>query len=113
MKAPQIALDLLKARAVIESLGWTKGTRQRGGPDGPCCARGALWVAVTGKAWSPTVTTEEQRVRVYVAEELLATVVGHQYVTTYNDNFAHGEQEILSAFDAAASLALSEAAARS
>ncbi len=100
MRLPQVARDLLKAREVLDRDGWLKGALGANG--GPKCATGAVDSVTAGDPWAACTARGRN------ARHHLRLVITNG-VMDWNDAPSRTKQQVLDAFDAAASLAISEA----
>ncbi len=113
--------DLLSARRLIEKRGFAQYTPEDAA--GAFCMRGAVNFAIAKIAdpveareiaarekWSEA-RKQELCSRSVLADDCLAAVTGCDNVANWNNEPTRTKSEVLSAFDAAASLALGETAA--
>lgn len=103
---PQVVVDLLAAREVLAVRGLAKGTFEN--LDGTVCARGALLVAIAGSVWAPSDCKWDREA---AASRFASAIVG-RYIASFNNANRTTKNQVLRVLDDAASLALSEAAAR-
>lgn len=110
---PQVVVDLLAAREVLAVRGLAKGALCD--DDGTVCARGALLLA-TGHAERDVMSMWWSRARldsrVVTADLLISATVTADDTAYWNNAPERTQAEVEAAFLEAASLALSEAAAR-
>ena len=111
----QVARDLEVARGLIAERGLAKGTMQAA--DGSLCSNGAVVRAATGCAWTLhqkyngwfSMAPVRLRERIgWVHEALTYAISDYGDVLYWNNAPERTKDEVIAAFDAAISLALSE-----
>lgn len=100
MRFPQVVRDLLRARDELARRGLAKGVLQN--ERGCVCAMGAIACAITGSG-----TGYDGRRGADARRALYAVLDAG--ISTWNDAWERTADDVLDGFDAAASLALSEA----